>query len=257
VSDEFNIRIGCCGFAGSHSEYIKQFRTVEIQQTFYEPPRLSTAQRWRTEVPSDFEFTLKAWQLITHEATSATYRRLHTPLSEEAKICVGSFKPTDDVWKAWLRTKEIAISLKVRVVVFQCPASFEPSEKNKTNLRKFFTSAYEDARKSDWKISFGWEPRGEWQKKEIASLCNDLNLIHIVDPFRHEPATSGDFSTEGGCASGAYFRLHGISSYRHKYTDKELEHLKGIVKTRKIGYCMFNNIFMKEDAIRFAQMITS
>jgi len=51
---------------------------VEVQQTFYQIPRIATGKRWREEAPPDFEFTMKAWQLITHEPSSPTYRRLRT-----------------------------------------------------------------------------------------------------------------------------------------------------------------------------------
>jgi uncharacterized protein YecE (DUF72 family) len=49
---------------------------VEVQQTFHDPPPLATLQRWRVEAPADFEFTPKAWQVITHLGTSRTCRRL-------------------------------------------------------------------------------------------------------------------------------------------------------------------------------------
>lgn len=66
--------IGTCGFAESHAATFRDFGIVEIQQTFYQPPRDTTAEKWRAEAPQDFVFTLKAWQLITHEAASPTYR---------------------------------------------------------------------------------------------------------------------------------------------------------------------------------------
>ncbi len=40
-----NIRMSSCGFAGSVKEYHEKFRAGEIQQTFIEQPRLSTAER--------------------------------------------------------------------------------------------------------------------------------------------------------------------------------------------------------------------
>jgi hypothetical protein len=43
---------------------------VEVQHTFYQSPQISTLKKWPKEAPPDFEFTLKAWQLITHTATS-------------------------------------------------------------------------------------------------------------------------------------------------------------------------------------------
>ena len=47
-------------------EYFETFPLVEVQQTFYEPPAPRTLLRWREQAPDSFEFTMKAWQLITH-----------------------------------------------------------------------------------------------------------------------------------------------------------------------------------------------
>jgi uncharacterized protein YecE (DUF72 family) len=63
-----SIKVGTCGFGGSKTDYARQLACVEVQQTFYQPPLLSTLARWRAQVPDHFEFTLKAWQLITHQA---------------------------------------------------------------------------------------------------------------------------------------------------------------------------------------------
>ncbi len=76
------VRIGLCGFTMAFEDYIREYQLVEVQQTFYEPPRDGTMRRWRAQAPSDFEFTIKAWQLITHDAASPTYRRLRSPLTE-------------------------------------------------------------------------------------------------------------------------------------------------------------------------------
>jgi len=46
--------------------YGEQFRTVEINNTFYRMPKASVLQAWAAEVPADFKFVLKASQRITH-----------------------------------------------------------------------------------------------------------------------------------------------------------------------------------------------
>jgi len=33
------IKIGCCGFPTSKEKYYKDFKAVEIQKTFYQPPQ--------------------------------------------------------------------------------------------------------------------------------------------------------------------------------------------------------------------------
>ena len=68
------VKVGCCGFPRGMKDYFSHFRLVEVQQTLYKMPKLETALRWRQQAPSDFNFTVKAWQLITHPATRPTYR---------------------------------------------------------------------------------------------------------------------------------------------------------------------------------------
>jgi uncharacterized protein YecE (DUF72 family) len=46
--------------------YGERFRAVEINNTFYRMPTVSTLQVWAGEVPVDFKFVLKAPQRITH-----------------------------------------------------------------------------------------------------------------------------------------------------------------------------------------------
>src|SRR5215216_4342432 len=50
------VNIGTCGFGVAQAEYARSFSCVEVQHTFYEPPRLTTLNRWRSQMPADFEF---------------------------------------------------------------------------------------------------------------------------------------------------------------------------------------------------------
>ena len=54
---------------------MKKFSLVEVEQTFYKLPLVKTAERWRAEAPRGFEFSIKAWQALTHLPTSPTWRR--------------------------------------------------------------------------------------------------------------------------------------------------------------------------------------
>ncbi|OWK40803.1 DUF72 domain-containing protein [Fimbriiglobus ruber] len=46
--------------------YATQFRSVEMNNTFYRAPTASTLEGWAEQVPVDFRFVLKAPQEITH-----------------------------------------------------------------------------------------------------------------------------------------------------------------------------------------------
>ena len=123
--------VGCCGWAAARARYFKQFRTIELQSTFCQPPAVDLAEKWRRDAPKDFRFCLKAWQLITHGAASPTYRRLKAALPEKSRRAVGGFQPTEEVWRAWEVTQGIACALSAAVILFQCPASFRPTERNR------------------------------------------------------------------------------------------------------------------------------
>src|SRR4051794_39590957 len=116
-----DVRVRLCGFTMAVDDYVREYRLVEVQQTFYEPPRDATMRRWRAEAPADFEFTLKAWQLITHDASSPTYRRLQTPSIAAERAEAGGFQLSPIVLRAWDRTLECTAILHATAVLFQCP----------------------------------------------------------------------------------------------------------------------------------------
>lgn len=232
------LKVGCCGFARGMKEYFDHFRLVEVQQTFYRLPQAKTALRWRQSAPADFEFALKAWQLITHPPSSPTYRRAGVSIPREREGDYGFFRPTAAVLEAWQRTREVAQALRARVVVFQCPARFVESPDNVANMRRFFTLA------GGRDFIFAWEPRGEWHEATVRALCQELDLVHCVDPFQRA-------SLHG---HPRYFRLHGGPGYRHRYTDEELAWLAGEVGQHDT-YVLFNNLGMFEDALRFQALL--
>jgi uncharacterized protein YecE (DUF72 family) len=238
------IIVGCCGWPEARAKYFQRFPVVELQDTFYDPPSLAAIEKRRQEAPPHFVFTLKAWQLITHSPRSPTYRRLKTPIAADKHDRYGFFRPTAEVRQAWERTAAIARALRAALVVFQCPPSFSPTPENKANLEAFFSGI----ERGDFLLA--WEPRGVWSPAEVQELCQRLDLIHCVDPF----------ATEMTYGATAYFRLHGRGGYRYRYSDEELEALHQVCLRQVEGgrrpvYCLFNNMFMLEDASRFQRLL--
>jgi uncharacterized protein YecE (DUF72 family) len=240
-SEKGRIRVGCCGFRSSRESYFSALDTVEVQHTFYQPPQVSTLRRWREEAPPGFEFTLKAWQLITHTSSSPTHKRLKRQLTDEEKEGAGSFRPSEIVREAWDSTRECAAALGARAVLFQCPASFKPSAENVANMRGFFRGAARDG------LAFCWEPRGGWPRPLVEELCAELSLQHVVDPFKERTATP----------RACYFRLHGRRGWRYKYEEGELEELRSMLLRDATSYVFFNNVEMLDDARRFREMVES
>lgn len=231
------IKVGCCGFPCSKEEYFKKFDVIEIQKTFYKIPKLETVENWREESPKEFEFCIKASQLITHSPESPTYRKAKL----KGKNC-GFFKQTDEVFSAWEKTKEIAEILNSKIIIFQTPASFLPNDENKENIRNFFNEIKSKSKSKNF--IFCWEPRGKWKEEEIKEICKSLNLVDCVDPFKRKQCY-GKIS---------YFRLHGKKGYGYKYTEKDLKKILSFC-LKKENYVMFNNISMFNDSIKFKQLL--
>jgi len=240
-----HIRIGCCGFPISRKVYYQHFSIVELQNIFYQLPRLSTAQKWRDQAPSEFLFCMKAWQVITHPASSPTYRRLKkSPITIDEQV--GMFQPTTSVFRAWELTREIALAINAFAVVFQCPPHFGQTHQHIQNLKRFFGSIQPQP------FQLVLEFRSAWDTATVAQLCEELRLIHGVDPFKEKPA-AGDIY---------YFRLHGSPPgphmYKYQYSTNDLLWLKHQITSSwsdKPICCFFNNTTMWEDAQRFQEMI--
>jgi len=222
-------------------EYSDLLKCVEVQHTFYQPPQIKTLEKWRGEMPEDFEFTLKAWQLITHESTSPTYKRLKQKLTEKEAADVGFFKPTDIVAEGLETTLACAHALGARTILFQCPAKFQQTPENIKNMRRFFKKAKRGS------LNFAWEPRGPWDDKIVKKICDDLDLWHVVDPFVRRTTTP----------ERCYFRLHGIGGWRYRYEDVELDELVSLLPEDGLSYVFFNNNVMTEDAVRFQRFLSA
>jgi len=240
------IKVGLCGFSMSMAEYPRHFPVVELQHTFYEPPSDALLRAWRARMPPGFEMSIKAWQLITHEGKSPTYRRMKHPLTNEERAACGAFRDSAVVRRALTRTLECADLVAANAVVFQSPSSFRPQADNVRGLRSFFTQIANPVRPRS--LRYCWEPRGAaWtEQADLAhSLCEELGLTYVVDPF----VTPIRLTSSGP----AYLRLHGVTGARHVYSDAELQQLARM--TPPDAYVMFNNIPRVRDAQRFLHLV--
>ncbi len=239
------LKIGCCGFPVSREKYFSQFKLVEIQQTFYRLPREETARKWRTSAPADFEFTMKAYQGITHLATSPTYRKVKNQIPEEKKKFYGHFQPTDEVFRAWEETLRIARVLEATVIVLQCPPNFRENDRSIRNLEQFFGNITRD------RCKIALELRAEWKRETVADICRRFHLIHCTDPFREEVLYG----------ETRYYRLHGSppgeKMYRYRYREEDFRSLSKKIdpdlKQVEEVYLLFNNLSMWDDARAFRE----
>ncbi|MCX7985147.1 MAG: DUF72 domain-containing protein [Bacteroidetes bacterium] len=239
------IYIGCCGFPVSVDTYKHTLPTVEIQSTFYQLPRKETAFCWRSKVPENFVFWMKAWQGITHLCTSPTFRKYRKGVSENTQKYYGHFQQTDEVLTAWEETKSIAEILRVKGVIFQCPPNFHQTENAIANLINFIRAILPTP------FYLALEFRSSWDREIVRKICSEFNLIHCVDPFKEEPQYGVP----------RYYRLHGSPPgplmYRYRYTFDDFLFLKQRLEhdsfTGRDVYCFFNTNAMWHDACAFQE----
>ncbi|MCX8204366.1 MAG: DUF72 domain-containing protein [Candidatus Nezhaarchaeota archaeon] len=245
-----SLKVGCCGWAvkGGMEAYFREFSLIELQSTFYRLPDLSTAIKWREMAPSGFEFSLKSWQAITHPVTSPTWRKAKVKIDPSKAERYGYLKPTSENFEAWSKTLEIALALRARVVVVQLPPSMDASNENVSNLRGFFSTI--DRRG----VTIGVEFRhSSWRPEVVSKICRELDVVHIVDPFKDEAATKDK--------ELVYYRLHGLGErvYVYDYSDEELAKLWGnwvkpLLDQEKQVYVLFNNTAMAKNAKRLLEL---
>lgn len=245
-----SLKVGCCGWAvkGGMEAYFNEFPLIELQSTFYKLPRLSTATRWRELAPASFEFSLKSWQAITHPVTSPTWRKAGVKIEPEKAERYGHLRPTSENFEAWERTLEVALALKAQVVVVQLPPSMDASSGNVSNMREFFSTV--DRRGVRIAVEFRHD---SWRPEIVYKACRELDLIHVVDPFKCETVTRD--------AELIYYRLHGLGerTYVYDYSDEELIRLcrswvRPLIGEGKQVYVLFNNTAMAKNAKRMMEL---
>ncbi|KPV63919.1 MAG: hypothetical protein AOA65_1165 [Candidatus Bathyarchaeota archaeon BA1] len=221
------IKVGCCGYPTSMKRYHESFRLVELNNTFYQYPKISTVVGWRKKAPEGFEFTVKAHQDISHK-----FR-----LKAEPSL------------KAFEQMKQICKALGARILLIQTPGSVRP-DRLEDAYRFFIKIDRED-------LVIVWETRGpSWDepsvREKLAKMLQELDVPHITDPFRAMPTYTGNV---------AYFRLHGLGAqmYYYQYNDEELRRLYELIKPMeedgKDVYVLFNNLSMFDDGLRFMRYL--
>lgn len=173
--------------------YSQFFNTAEVNYSFYRLPQISTYQKWLTEVPRDFLFTLKCSRIITHNKRLSNLK---------------------DLWYNFL-TNAVALDGQLGPILCQFPDSFQ---RDLERLDTFLSSA-RTAVEHDLNIRLAVEFRHEsWFDREVYGLLEKHNVAFVAGDSSRYPRA--DVIT----ADFAYFRYHGPGRlFGSKYTDRQLE----------------------------------
>lgn len=195
--------------------YAKNFGTTEVNYSFYHLPKLSTYEKWASQVPDSFVFAVKASRFITH------------------------VKRLIEVVNAWSTFVQNARALGPHVgpVLLQFPPSFRCDPQR---VAAFLKGAREPMSQSSG-LRLAFEFRHEsWFKEEIYALLRQHQAaLCIADSSRyprHDKVTA-DF---------VYVRFHGRAKlFASEYTDKELmdeaTRIRRYLRNGLDVYVYFNN----------------
>jgi uncharacterized protein YecE (DUF72 family) len=105
--------------------YASFFTTVEVNTTFYGPPRAEIARAWRDRTPREFDFSIKLFQKFTHPKMFKAREAAKAPGSEGSLLdWVAAVTQSDiDEFRAGL--EPLAAAGKVGALLAQFPPSFK------------------------------------------------------------------------------------------------------------------------------------
>jgi uncharacterized protein YecE (DUF72 family) len=188
--------------------YVRRFRTVEVNNSFYRLPSTDAFRTWRQRTPENFVFTIKASRFITH------IKRLRDP---RAPLRL-------------LLQRATHLESKLGPVLFQLPPRFGVDlERLETFLRALPPSVR-------CVVEFR-DP--SWHVPEVYELLNRFGAgycIMIAPKLRCEPVVTGRllyarFHSPGG--AGPAFGRRRLRSWAHR--------LDALLRHADAGYVYFNN----------------
>jgi uncharacterized protein YecE (DUF72 family) len=189
--------------------YAENFKTVELNASFYHLMPAKTFQNWHQKTPEDFIFAVKASRFITH---------------------VKKLKDASKPWKNFINNAKY-LKEKLGPILFQLPPKWKCDSARLKNFLKILPSRYQycfEFREKSWFC----EEIYQILTKKNAALC-----LSDSPSFPFEEKITAPF---------IYIRLHGPGSlYASNYSKKQLknwaEKIKKYLTDRFDVYTYFNN----------------
>ncbi len=206
--------------------YVQQFRTVEINNSFYQLPAKKTFEQWREGTPEGFIFSVKASRYITHMKKLREPEKSLADFIERARFLKNKAGP----------------------VLFQLPPRWHA---NPERLSEFLNALPEDFRYTfEFRDSTWWNDETyETLEKHGAAFC----IFELAG--QHSPReVTADF---------IYIRLHGPgAAYQGQYSTETLAGWAGAFSAWQDKgieiFCYFDNDqngYAAQDARRLQEMI--
>jgi len=225
VEKSVDFRIGTGGWAyfqvprmDSLVAYSKAFNFVEVNSTFYTIPSINEVTSWRKRVESDFEFSVRCHQDLTHRYNLRPIAESYQTLNKMLLICK---------------------TLEANVLHLQTPPTFKITPPKVDSIRDLLSSFQFKG------IRLAWEIRQKQQwPSYLTNLMQDFNIIPCVDLSKEGEPFGTDI---------LYSRLFGRGSHNiYQFEDEELRTINNRVSEgdQKKVILSFHSLKMFKDATR-------
>jgi uncharacterized protein YecE (DUF72 family) len=207
--------------------YVGHFRTVEINNSFYQLPKKATLELWRNTVPDGFVFSMKGSRYITHMKKLKDPSRTVPPLLEVAGV----------------------LSEKLGPVLFQLPPRWRINPERLDLFLQFLPDRF--------RYAFEFRDSGWFDARTYEILSKHRAAFCIYQ-------LAGRLSPKEVTTDFVYVRLHGPGkAYEGQYDEKTLAGWAGAFSTwhsqGKKVFCYFDNDqagYAAQDALRLQDMMT-
>lgn len=206
--------------------FSSEFKTVEINASFYRIPTIKTVQGWNERSSSDFRFSIKMSRLVSH------IRKL--------KNCINELK--------WFFSVFEPLYPKIAVVLIQLPPTMQFDPGRIAEFSSLLPS----------NLQFAFEFRNNsWYRDETYELLQKLGHIFCI----HDMA--GMVTERIVTTNSVYVRFHGYDSvyggdYPEDHLRKWAEWINIQKEQNRVVYGYFNNDiggYAIKNCIRLRQMI--
>jgi uncharacterized protein YecE (DUF72 family) len=201
--------------------YSRIFDFVEVNSTFYRIPHLKIVEEWKSLVPSNFKFAVRAHNAIAHK-----YK----------------LQPVEEAYELLEKMRRITETLDSNILHVQTPLSLKLSDYVVEGFRQLLSSS----RLGKVRLALELKenlPHGP--PRQLLKIMQDKGVIHCVDLSKGEkPMYDSDT---------LYTRLFGKGHHNiYEPTDEELEEIDNTAlasKSEKVGMS-FHFVRMYKDAAR-------
>jgi uncharacterized protein YecE (DUF72 family) len=224
------------------------FDAIEINSSFYAPPRARDAAAWARRVRNNprFRFTAKAWQRLSHERTDAS----DASLAADCDLVRQSMAP-------------LAEAGVLGALLLQFPWSFRYSEENLSHVDKLFQRLHG--------FPLALEVRhGSWDREDF---YDGLHAEGVAFCNVDQPVIGDSMSPSARVTARiGYLRMHGRNyrtwfqkdagrdaRYDYLYTKAEIkevsEHLRAMKQTAEETYAITNNHFRGQALVNAIEIL--